>query len=68
MKSKTKIAFIEADDLKELAENTNKELEALELNVNNKIKVVNLIQKYNGGYITIITYEECKEILTEGVE
>ena len=73
MKSKVKVEFVEADNLEELKNQTNKAIEAIQVNVRNMIRDIDLINKPNGGYVTQITYEEVefeedKIILNENVE
>lgn len=73
MKSKVKVEFVEADSLEELKNQTNKAIEAIQVNVRNMIRDIDLINKPNGGYVTQITYEEVefeedKIILNESVE
>lgn len=74
MKSnKIKVSFVESDNLEELKELTNKEIEAIQVNIRNVIKDVNLKCKPNGGFIMQINYEELeldenKQILNESEE
>ena len=55
-----KVEFVEADNLDELRETTNKAIQAIQVNVRNIIKDVNLTHKPIGGYVVQITYEEVK--------
>ena len=55
-----KVEFVEADNLEELRDMTNKAIQAIQVNVRNIIKDVNLTHKPTGGYVVQITYEEVK--------
>ena len=55
-----KVEFVEADNLEELRDITNKAIQAIQVNVRNIIKDVNLTNKPTGGYVVQITYEEVK--------
>ena len=55
-----KVEFVEADNLEELRDITNKAIQAIQVNVRNIIKDVNLTNKLTGGYVVQITYEEVK--------
>ena len=57
MKSKVKVRFVEAANLDELKELTNKELEAIQVNVRNMIRDIRT-SIYGTGYLVQITYEE----------
>lgn len=57
MKSKVKVRFVEATNLDELKELTNKELEAIQVNVRNMIRDIRT-SIYGTGYLVQITYEE----------
>ena len=61
MKSKIKVAYVEAENLEELENLTNKEIEAIQVNIKNIIKDVDLTHKNNTGYVVQITYEEIEE-------
>lgn len=70
MKSKIKVEFVEAENLDELRDLTNQAIAAIQVNVRNIIKDVNLTHKPTGGYVVQITYEETEEpkILAESAE
>ena len=58
MKPKVKISYVESNSLDELKELTNRELEAIQLNVRNVIQDVKLSYKDNNGYVVMIVYAE----------
>ena len=58
MKPKVKISYVESDSLDELKELTNRELEAIQLNIRNVIQDVKLTYKDNNGYVVMIVYAE----------
>ena len=58
MKPKVKISYVESDSLDELKELTNRELEAIQLNIRNVIKDIKLSYKDNNGYVVMIVYAE----------
>lgn len=70
MKSKIKVEFVEAENLDELRDLTNQAIAAIQVNVRNIIKDVNLTHKLTNGYVVQITYEETEEpkILAESAE
>ena len=74
MKSnKIKVSFIESENLDELKDLTNREIEAIQVNIRNIVKDVDLTSKPSGGYVVQITYEELeldedKIILNESEE
>lgn len=61
MKSKIKIEYVEAEDIDELNKVVSSYTEAIQVNIKNKIKDVDIIAKPSGGYIAQITYEELEE-------
>ena len=58
MKPKVKISYVESNSLDELKELTNRELEAIQLNIRNVIKDIKLSYKDNNGYVVMIVYAE----------
>lgn len=58
MKLKVKISYVESNNLDELKELTNRELEAIQLNIRNVIKDIKLLYKDNNGYVIMIVYAE----------
>lgn len=66
---KIKISYVGAPDLEQLQEAVSKELEALQLNVKNKVAEVKTI-KDDSGYLAQIAYMELdgmeQQILMEG--
>ena len=70
MKSKIKVEYLEADNLEELNEITQVSIEAIQVNIKNKIKDIKTFEKSSGGYLIQITYEETEEpqILKESVK
>ncbi len=58
MKPKVKISYVESNSLDELKELTNRELEAIQLNIRNMIKDIKLSYKDNNGYVVMIVYAE----------
>lgn len=69
MKSKIKVSYVIAGNEEELQNMVNIELEAIQVNVKNKVKDIRFGQAHT-GYIAQITYEENEDIqiLNENVE
>ena len=68
MKSKTKVKYLWGVISTTLDDKVNKEIEAIELNIKNKVKDVSIIKSSSPGeYIVQIIYEEQEspEILNE---
>ena len=59
-----RVEFVEAETLEELKELTNKAVEAIQVNIRNVVKDIQLTSKVTGGYVVQITYEE-KAVLNE---
>ena len=64
-----KISYVKAENVEQLQDEVNKELEALQLNVKNKVAEVKTI-KDDSGYLAQIAYMELdgmeQQILMEG--
>jgi len=70
MKSKIKVEYLEASSLEELNEVVQVGIEAIQVNVKNKILDIKTLEKSSGGYLVQVTYEETEEIqiLKESIE
>ena len=69
---KIKVSYVEVVDPDKLGEAVNKELEALQVNVNNHITDIKTFVSLSGSYIAQISYMEITDdapmqILNEGV-
>lgn len=73
MKASVKVEYVKADNLEELQTLTNKAIEAIQVNIKNYIRGVDLKAVSSNEYISEIIYEELLEddapmILSESEE
>ena len=61
MRSKVKVEYVEASNLEDLKILTNKAIDAIQVNIRNIVKDVDLSYKPNNNYIVQITYEELED-------
>jgi len=61
MKASVKVEYVKADNLEELQTLTNKAIEAIQVNIKNYIRGVDLKAVSSNEYISEIIYEELLE-------
>lgn len=61
MKASVKVEYVKADNLEELQTLTNKAIEAIQVNIKNYIRGVDLKAVNSNEYISEIIYEELLE-------